>query len=117
MPLSITLATASGEPVVWDSTELDANHLQQVVKQFTRVLRKTTIPPSRRHLKMGDVATELAASARQLHATLVVMGAVSRSGLERLIIGNTAQRVLDGLKCDVLIIKPHGPRIPFRIAP
>jgi universal stress protein E len=33
------------------------------------------------------------------------MGAVSRSGLERLLIGNAAQRVLDELKCDVLIVK------------
>jgi universal stress protein E len=108
MPLSITLAAGIGEPVAWDSSELDANQLQQVLRQFTHALRRTTIPPSRRHLKMGDIATEMAASARQLHATLVVMGAVSRSGLERLIVGNTAQRVLDGLKCDVLIIKPHG---------
>jgi universal stress protein E len=107
LPLSVTLAAGIGEPVAWDSSKLDANHMQQVVREFTRALQKTAIPPSRRHLQMGDVATELAASARRLRATLVVMGAVSRSGLERLLIGNTAQRVLDELKCDVLIVKPR----------
>jgi universal stress protein E len=106
MPLSVTLAAGIGEPVVWDSLEIDANHMQQIVREFTRALRKSGIPSSRRHLRTGDVATELSASARRLHATLVVMGAVSRSGLERLLIGNTAQRVLDELKCDVLIVKP-----------
>jgi universal stress protein E len=36
------------------------------------------------------------------------MGAVSRSALRRLLIGNTAERVLDELGCDVLIVKPRG---------
>ena len=34
------------------------------------------------------------------------MGAVSRGRLERAIIGSTAEKVLDHLPCDVLIIKP-----------
>jgi universal stress protein E len=105
MPLSISVAAGVGEPVVWDASELDASHLQHVVREFARALRTSAIPPSRRHLRMGDVAAELAACARQLHASMVVMGAVSRSGLERLLIGNAAQRVLDELKCDVLIVK------------
>jgi hypothetical protein len=39
-------------------------------------------------------------------ASLVVMGAVSRSGLKRLLIGNTAEAILDSLTCDVLVMKP-----------
>jgi len=34
------------------------------------------------------------------------MGAISRSGLKRLLIGNTAERVLEHLPCDLLIVKP-----------
>ena len=37
---------------------------------------------------------------------MVVMGAVSRSGIKRLLIGNTAERVLNSLHCDVLVVKP-----------
>jgi universal stress protein E len=36
----------------------------------------------------------------------VVAGAVSRSGLKRAFIGNTAERLLDDLPCDLLIVKP-----------
>ena len=36
------------------------------------------------------------------------MGVVARSGLKRLLIGNTAERVLDHLPCDLLVIKPEG---------
>jgi hypothetical protein len=35
------------------------------------------------------------------------MGAVSRSGLKRIFIGNTAQRLLDLLPCDILVVKPR----------
>jgi universal stress protein E len=46
------------------------------------------------------------AAAHQTGCAIVVMGAVSRSGLKRFFIGNTAERVLDALKCDVLVVKP-----------
>ncbi len=39
-------------------------------------------------------------------ADVVVMGAVSRSGLKRLLIGHTAERVLGSMPCDVLVVKP-----------
>lgn len=32
---------------------------------------------------------------------------ISRSGLSRLVVGNTAEHVLDRLRCDVLIVKPR----------
>ena len=40
------------------------------------------------------------------------MGALARSGLKRLLIGNTAERVMDHLPCDLLVIKPKGFRSP-----
>lgn len=56
---------------------------------------------SRRH--PSDAIPEVAS---ELRSSLVVMGAVSRTGFKRLLIGNTAERVLDRLSCDVLVIKP-----------
>ncbi len=41
-------------------------------------------------------------------ASVVVMGAISRSRLDRILIGNTAERVLDKLECDVLVVKPDN---------
>ena len=49
-----------------------------------------------------------------VRAAIVVMGAVSRSGLRRAFIGNTAERVLDRLPCDVLVVKP--PRFKSAVA-
>ena len=33
------------------------------------------------------------------------MGAISRSSLSRFFIGNTAERVIDDVQCDVLVVK------------
>jgi universal stress protein E len=79
-----------------------------------RVLRKTKISKTNRHVVGRHPADAIAQTARILHSSIVVMGAVSRSGLKRLFIGNTAERVLDLLSCDVLIVKPEhfASRVP-----
>jgi universal stress protein E len=69
-----------------------------------------------RHPPLGDrayiyegLAHEcLQRAAKDHSADFVVMGAVARRGLKRLFIGSTAERVLDRLPCDLVIIKPLG---------
>lgn len=39
---------------------------------------------------------------------LVVMGTVARSGLQGLIMGNTAERLLQRLPCSIMAVKPEG---------
>ena len=56
-------------------------------------------------LKMGAPADVLVASAAEMKADLLVMGAVSRSGLGHSHIGSTAEAVIDGVSCDVLVVK------------
>jgi universal stress protein E len=79
-----------------------------------RVLRRTRIPKTQRHIVGRHPTDAIAQTARELRSSIVVMGAVSRSGLKRLFIGNTAESVLDLLSCDVLIVKPEhfSSRVP-----
>jgi universal stress protein E len=74
--------------------------------QFDKLLKRAQIPASRKHLVFGDPVTLIPEVARKTGTALVVMGAVSRSALRRVFIGNTAERVLDALPCDVLVVKP-----------
>jgi len=53
----------------------------------------------------GAAAERLPMLATERHADLLVMGAVSRSRLREFFVGSTAERVLDRLPCDVLVIK------------
>ena len=75
-------------------------------KALDRELRTARIPKTQRHLVGRHPADAIPQTARQIHSSIVVMGAISRSGLKRLLIGNTAERVLDLLPCDILVVKP-----------
>lgn len=73
---------------------------------FERVLRSTGIPAARRHLIGRHPIDAVQEAARESRSDIVVMGAISRSGLKRVFIGNTAEQLLDRLTCDLLIVKP-----------
>lgn len=75
--------------------------------QFSSLLERGNVPPARAHLVDGDPGRVIPRVADELHAGIVVMGAVSRSVLKRILIGHTAERVLGRLDCDVLVVKPR----------
>jgi universal stress protein E len=56
----------------------------------------------------GDPATAIPALALAEEADVVVMGAVSRRARGNAFIGGTAERVIDQLRCDILVVKPPG---------
>jgi len=80
-------------------------------KTFNDALKKTTIPSLRRYLLPGDPADVIPATATKTGSAIVVMGSVSRSALGRFFIGNTAESVLDKLRCDLLVVKPANFRL------
>jgi len=73
---------------------------------FERELKGSSIAPSRRYLIGRHPVDAVLQAARKSRSAIVVMGAISRSGLKRLLIGNTAESILDELRCDVLVVKP-----------
>lgn len=75
-------------------------------KLLGRAVSGAGIPPSRRYMVARHPIDAIESAAREIGSSIVVMGAVSRSGLKRLVLGNTAERVLDHLPCDVLVVKP-----------
>ena len=57
------------------------------------------------HFVEGETRETLLALIDQLGADIVVMGAVSRSAIKRMFLGSTAERVLDHLPCDLMVVK------------
>jgi len=84
--------------------------------RFERALRATRVTRARRYLVARPPIDAIVDAARQTKSSIVVMGAVSRSGFKRLLIGNTAERILDKLSCDVLVVKPAAFRTPVSAA-
>lgn len=79
---------------------------QQAQAAFDRELKSSGVPPRNRHVVQGHPADVIPKLARTTRASIAVMGAISRSGLKKLVIGNTAEAIFDALPCDILIVKP-----------
>jgi universal stress protein E len=83
---------------------LAAEHAARL-KMLTRLADKYSLPPANLHLEIGGVRASICNVASRVHADIVVMGAMSRTGLARAFIGDTVEEVLERLPCDALIVK------------
>ncbi|MEP7242091.1 MAG: universal stress protein [Gammaproteobacteria bacterium] len=94
---------------------LDARARTHARQRLQPLLKKVTVPPGQRHLVGQHPINAIPDLAREIGCAILVMGAISRSGLKRLFIGNTAERILDEVGCDVLVVKAPGfaSRIPY----
>jgi len=107
--LLITTAATSGMPMaIATGTEQDL--IEQERQLRLKLVQEITTPcgiaPEHTRLMLGTAVELLTEEAERVRADIVVMGAVSRSRLKNIFIGNTAERVLDHMPCDVLIVKP-----------
>lgn len=107
-PVIMTSANSVMMPIALPMAEMTA----ELEKNYTEAVRalaaKHGIPRERVYVVQGHTRDLLVSSTDRLNADVVVMGAVSRSAIERAFIGSTAESVLDKLSCDVLIVKPTG---------
>ncbi|HEY5755592.1 MAG TPA: universal stress protein [Steroidobacter sp.] len=94
------------------SQEDQLTYKENLERALDRLLKKRAIPSENAVIVRGDPALQLPRLVKKYRAGVVVMGAVSRRGLKRVFIGNTAERVIDRLGCDVLIVKPRGFKSP-----
>jgi universal stress protein E len=85
---------------------LERQATREARKSFADAVEAAGLSGARKHFVSGHAVDVIPKLAKQQHVQLVVMGAVSRSGLKRLVIGNIAEQVLDALPCDVLVMKP-----------
>jgi universal stress protein E len=90
---------------------------QLAKRQFDRALRTSRIAQSSRYLISQHPINGIIEAAQKSRASMLIMGAVSRTGIKRFLIGNTAERILDELSCDILVVKPANfrSRVPTTI--
>ncbi len=60
------------------------------------------------HLVEGAAKRVIPQTAERVGADLVVMGTLGRTGVTGFFIGNTAEAILEQLRCSVLAVKPPG---------
>lgn len=55
----------------------------------------------------GDISESLVGYACENHVDLIIMGTHGRKGLERILLGSVAERVLKAAPMPVMVINPH----------
>jgi universal stress protein E len=115
--IAVATATANAYiPVSLPFDEIEKQMHEQHEKRFNEVVTFHGIDASKAHLVAGVTHEELPEFSKSVEADVVVMGAVSRNRWKRLFIGATAERTLEHLPCDLLIVKPDWFQTPAEIA-
>ena len=83
------------------SAELAQEMLAKLRDQFcAKVLERTSL-----HVAVGVPFVEIVRHARESEADLIVMGSHGRTGIEHLMIGSVAERVVRKASCSVLVVR------------
>ena len=95
-----------------DEIEKDMRELHG--RRFDEVVSIHEIAEDHKHLISGATHEELPAIAKMLNADVIAMGAIARKRWKRLFVGATAERTLEHLPCDMLIVKPDWFETPVQ---
>ncbi|MEI7461894.1 MAG: universal stress protein [Pirellula sp.] len=85
--------------------EIEAEAMRQL-EEFLRPLETAVRIHS--HVTQGVAWQEIGRMAQQLNADLIAIGTVGRSGVKGMLLGNTAEKVLDTCDCSMLTVKRDG---------
>lgn len=78
---------------------------QEHYKAFAELIGQYGIEPDAAHLLEGAPENRLPRFVRQHEIDLLVMGAIARGRLDTILIGHTAERLLESVDCDLLVVK------------
>jgi universal stress protein E len=97
------------------AAEIVEGERRRISEALSAIVAGHDVAAGRVRLEQGSAVEVLPRMVESLGAALLVMGAVSRSRLQELFLGSTAERVLDRIPCDVLVVKPPDFRekLPF----
>jgi universal stress protein E len=108
LPVTLSAEVATGMPVIMSAMtpKMMEEERLAALEQVQSLCAPYGIDSQRSVARLGVASDVIPSFAEEIGAAVVVMGAISRSGLERIFIGSTAERVLETLPADVLVIKP-----------
>jgi nucleotide-binding universal stress UspA family protein len=80
-----------------------AEAIERLNEKLTGIHQKhaPTFRPENCHIRGGQPYQEIVLLAREIHADLIVLATRGRSGLKRLLLGSTAERVIRNAPCPV----------------
>ena len=115
----IALASATANaylPISLPLDEIEEQMHEEHGKRFNEITEYHGLDDEHAHLVTGRAHEELPVMAKKYDADVIVMGAVARNRWKRIFIGATAERTLEKLPCDLLIIKPAWFHTPVEMS-
>jgi len=98
-------ANRTFKPIRIEVDEIEGRMRGEHRKKLDALAAANDIDAAHTHQLPGAAREMIPAFVRSQEANLVVMGALARWGLKRAVIGSTAERVLDQLPCDILLVR------------
>lgn len=86
---------------------IERNIEKEIEKDFDKVVKKIDIP-AKRIIRTGVTFVEIIDYIKEEGIDLVVMGTHGRSGIEHILIGSVAEKVVRKSPCPVLTVRPKG---------
>ncbi|MBP2197827.1 MULTISPECIES: universal stress protein UspE [Pantoea] len=109
-PINIAIELPDFDPSVYN----DAIRGQHLVA-MKALRQKFSISEEFTHVAKGLPEEVIPDIAAHLGAGIVVLGTIGRTGLSAAFLGNTAEQVIDHLRCDLLAIKPDDFKSPIEL--
>jgi len=108
-----------GEVDAWVEQQrvADETKMNDLIQALTETLSQDTMDyiKPQVHIMKGEPHKVIPNLAQEMKADLVVMGTVARTGIPGLIMGNTAETILNNIGCSVLAVKPPGFVTPVKL--
>lgn len=102
----LAAATVTVPPLILDiPEEALAEERKQKLSELMALTSDYRLPAANIHLETGGVTEALCRIARECEIDIMALGAVSRRALKRILIGSTAEMILEQLPCDLLVVK------------
>lgn len=97
------------------AAEIIETERKRIVTELAEIVRSHNLTHDGLHIVQGAAVEVLPRVAREQAIDILIMGGVSRSRLRELFVGSTAERVIDQVACDVLVVKPgdFAEKLPF----
>ena len=85
--------------------EVEVSIREQAEKELTALAERLGVDAKHRFLEFGSTKNEVLRVAEEQKIDLIVTGSHGKHGLA-LLLGSTAQAILHGAHCDMLIVRP-----------
>ena len=106
-------------------TKINPDKLKQMItlaekihtQRITKLIEKYDLSNINHSINIleGDPGYMISSFAEDNGIDLIVMGTIGRSGLLGLLIGSTAENVIESVNCSVLTLKPENYKSPIRL--